>query len=121
MDCKYQCAVHALFALEQAVLITVTTTLGAGGIRSCAVGCMPILLLGRHQHMGRRWCVGGGQSAQLCPDDDCICCIGMHRHTYQPGEKSLVSSVGEPLLPPHPSRVCCHVKGLCSAVKPCKV
>jgi len=121
MDCKYQCAVHALFALEQAVLITGTTTLGAGVIRSCAVGCMPILLLGRHQHMGRRWCVGGGQSAQLCPDDDCICCIGMHRHTYQPGEKSVVSSVGEPLLPPHPSRVCCHVKGLCSAVKGCKV
>lgn len=116
MDCKYQCAVHALFALEQAVLITGTTTLGAGVIRSCAVGCMPILLLGRHQHMGRRWCVGGGQSAQLCPDDDCICCIGMHRHTYQPGEKSLVSSVGEPLLPPitpFPSLLSCQGAVLC--------
>ena len=59
MDCKYRCAVHALFALEQAVLFTGTTTLGAGFISSCLAGCMPVFLLGRHQHMGRRWCVGG--------------------------------------------------------------
>ncbi len=47
-------AVRALYAFQQTVLFTGTATLGAGFISSCAGGCMPILLLGRHQHMGHR-------------------------------------------------------------------
>ncbi len=46
----------------------------------------------------------------------------MYCHTDQPGEKSVVSSVGElSLLPSSIFLPSCHVKGLCSAVKGCKV
>ena len=113
-----------LSALQKAVLLSGTATLGAGVIRSCAAGCMPVFLLGRHQHMGRRWCVRSQPSAKLCIDD-CICRIGMYRNTDQTGEKIVVSYLGELSLPPSP--VClpschnhCHNQGLCSAVKHCK-